>query len=231
MRWGNAGTAAVPAAPGVNISTGSVELRTTPAVPDIPAPSPEFTRFSNPDAPIEIEHPANWDAHQSGMAMTFVPSGGVVDRDDGAPSLRQGVVVNYYEPFEGDVERWNNSLERNYAPFEDRSRPRGLLEDATDDLVRQILIANSWLSAPTRSARPEQGDGMRGYSVKLRGRSPVTGELERVTVYTRALPDDHVIYMACVAGGRSAASVERACSRMMQSLRVNDGTLHRSLQR
>ena len=231
MRWRMPAAPAVPAAPQVNVAAGSVELRATPALPRLPAPSPEFTRFTNPDAPIEIEYPANWDAYQSGLAMSFVPSGGVVETEDGAPSLLQGMIVNYYEPFEGDVERWNRSLERNYAPFEDRSRPRGLLEDATDDLVRQIIDASTWLKAPVRSARPQQVDGMRGYAVRLRGRSPVTGEMEQVTVYTRALPDHHVLYLACVAGGRATASVERACNRMLQSLRINDATLHRSLQR
>ena len=231
MRWRMPATPAIPAAPQVNVSAGSVELRATPSLPRLPAPSPEFTRFTNPDAPIQIEHPSNWDAHFSGLAMSFVPSGGVVETEDGAASLLQGMVVNYYEPFEGDVERWNRSLERNYAPFEDRSRPRGILEDATDDLVRQIIDANTWLKAPTGSARPQQVDGMRGYSVRLQGRSPVTGEMERVTVYTRALPDDHVVYLACVAGGRTASSVERACTRMLQSLRISDSSLHRSLQR
>lgn len=230
MRW-SIPVVSLPAPPQVKVATGAIELRATPSLPNVPAPSPQFTRFSNPDAPIEIDHPANWDAHQYGMAMSFVPSGGVVEKEDGAPNLLQGMIINYYEPFEGDVERWNRSLERNYAPFEDRSRPRGVLEDATDDLVRQIIDANSWLKAPARSARLQQGDGMRGYSVRLRGRSPVTGEMERVTVYTRALPDDHVVYLACVAGGRTAASVERACTRMLQSLRINEEPLHRSLQR
>ena len=231
MRWRMPPTPVIPAPPRVNVSTGGVELRAAPSLPGVPAPSPEFTRFTNPDAPIEIDHPSNWDARYSGRAMSFVPSGGVVETEDGAASLLQGMVVNYYEPFEGDVERWNRSLERNYAPFQDRSRPRGILEDATDDLVRQIIDASAWLKAPAGSARAQQVDGMRGYSVRLRGRSPVTGEMERVTVYTRALPDDHVVYLACVAGGRATSSVERACTRMLQSLRINESPLHRSLQR
>jgi peptidase M48-like protein len=231
MRWRMPVVASLPAVPEMKVSTGAVELRATPAVPEMPAPSLQFMRFSKPDAPIEIDHPANWDAHQSGMAMSFVPSGGVVESEDGAPNLLQGMIVNYYEPFEGDVERWNKSLERNYAPFQDRSRPRGILEDATDDIVRQIIDANAWLKAPARSARPQEGDGMRGYAVRLSGRSPLTGKMERVTVYTRALPDDHVLYLACVAGGRTAASVERACTRMLVSLRVNEEPLHRAVQR
>lgn len=154
--------------------------------------------------------------------MSFAPDGGVLEREDGAPTLLQGLIVNHYAPFEDVVERWNNSLSRHYAPFEDRTRPRGALEDATDDLIRQILSVNTWLTASTGSARPEVVDGVRGYSVRLTGRSPVTGQPERVTVYTRVLPDDHVIYMACVAPGKRASSVEKACARMVQSMRVNE---------
>jgi hypothetical protein len=227
IRWHGAATSAAAAAPEVKTSTGTVEIRTTVAIPDIPAPSPEFTRFTDPDAVVTIDHPSNWDTYQSGAAMSFVPAGGVVEREDGAPSLVQGVIVNQYEPFEDDVERWNNSMTRHYAPFQDRSRPRGALEDATDDLVRQIMSASTWLTAPPRSARAEVVDGLRGYSVRLSGRSPITGKTERVTLYTRALPDDHIIYMACVAAGRAVSSVERACNRMVQSLRINDSSLHR----
>jgi Zn-dependent protease with chaperone function len=227
MRWHGGGMASTRAATEQHTSAGSVELRSTRVAPDIPAPSPQFTRFSSPDALVTIEYPSNWDPYHSGLAMSFAPSGGVIDGEDGAPNLRQGAIVNQYAPFEDDVGRWNNSLTRHYAPFADRSRPRGALEDATDDLVRQILDVYPWLSAPTGSARSELVDGMRGYSVRLSGRSPLTGEMERVTVYTTALPDDHVVYMACVAHGRTATTVERACARMIQSLRVNEAALNR----
>ena len=231
MRWYGGGTTTLAAAPVVQMSNGSVAARSTLPVPQIAAPSPQFTRFNDPDSTVTIDFPSNWDAHQTGAALSFVPAGGVIEREDGAPSLVQGVIVNQYEPFDDDVERWNSSLTRNYAPFEDRSRPRGALEDATDDIVRQILTANTWLTAPARSARPYVVDGIRGYAVRLSGRSPLTGEVERVTLYTRALPDDHIIYMACVAAGRAVSSVEKACSKMVQSLRVNDSSLHRQQQR
>jgi hypothetical protein len=220
MRW-QGGPAAAPQ-PEVNVSAGSVEVRYTPATPDVPAPSTQFTRFSDPDALVAIDHPTNWTAHRSGGAMSFVPSGAVVDSEEGAPSLLQGAVVNHYAPFEDDVERWNNSLTRHFAPFPDRSRPRGILEDATDDLVRQILDVNGYLRASTGSARAEVVDGLRGYSVRLSGRSPVTGEVQRVTVYTRMLPDEQVVYLACIAAGRTVTTVERACSRMAMSIRVNE---------
>lgn len=56
---------------------------------------------------------------------------------------------------------------------------------------------------------------------------PRQRDLEKVTVYTRVLPDDNVVYMACAAPGRRAAIVERACSRMVQSLHVTDAAVNR----
>jgi len=225
IRW--RGAAAASSAAEWNTATGTVVTPSAPVPFDAPAPSPRFTRFNHPDSLLTIEHPANWDAHASGFAVSFAPPGAVVERDNGQPNLLHGVIVNYYAPFEDAVERWNNSLTRNYAPFEDRTRPRGALEDATDDLVRQILSANTYLNAPIGSARSQVIDGARGYSVRLSGRSPVTGDVERVTVHTRALPGDQVIYMACIAPGRSANTVERTCARMLQSLRVNEAGANR----
>ena len=210
-----------------NAAAGTVEPEAKPVTHDVPAPSPRFSRFNHPDSMLAIDHPANWDAYPSGAAVSFAPAGGVIERTDGQPNLLQGVIVNYYAPFESDVDRWNNSLTRHFAPFDDRTRRRGILEDATDDLVRQILSANPYLNAPTGSARSEVVDGARGYSVRLSGRSPVTGDVEKVTVHTRALPGDQVIYMACIANGRNANTVERACARMVQSLRVTDAAANR----
>jgi len=225
VRW--IGRAGVPATLHWKTAAGVVAADTTPVIPDVPAPSSRFARYSHPDALLSIEHPDNWQAEASGFAISFAPPGGVIHRPGGEPNLVLGAVVNFYAAFESDVERWNNSLVNNYAPFLDRSRSRGLLEDATDDLVRQILSASPHLSAPMGSARAE---GSRGYSVRLSGRSPVTGEMERVTVYTRSLPDEHVVYLACIAPAKTATTVERACSKMIQSLRVNDAAAHRQQQ-
>ena len=222
VRW--IGRAAVPTTEHRKTSAGAVAADSVLVMPEIPAPSTRFTRYNHPDAFLSIDHPDNWQAEASGFAISFASPGGVVQRASGEPTLLLGAVVNFYAAFEGDVDRWNNSLVQHFAPFPDRTRSRGLLEDATDDLVRQILSASPHLSAPTGSARAE---GTRGYSVRLTGRSPVTGGMERVTVYTRSLPDEHVVYLACIAPLKTATAVERACSRMIQSLRVNDAAAHR----
>jgi len=223
VRWSGRGSVARPVSV-QKTSTGTVAVASKPVALDVPKPSRTYTRFTHPGSQLSIDHPSNWDAIRSGVAISFAPAGGVIEHGDGRPHLVYGVIVNYYAPFENDVERWNNSLTRHYAPFEDRTRPRGVLEDATDDLVRQILSSNSYLSTPTGSARASGSDG---YRVRLSGRSPVTGQTERVTLLTRALQNDQVVYLACVSPARGASAMERACGIMARSLRVNDAVANR----
>ena len=224
VRWSGWGSVARTPATEQKTSTGTVAVASKPVSVDVPKPSPKFARFTNPGSQLSIDHPSNWDASRSGGAMSFAPPGGLVERSDGQPHLAYGVIVNIYAPFEPDVERWNNSLKRHYAPFEDRRRPRGILEDATDDLVRQILSSNTYLSTPTGSARSSGSDG---YIVRLSGRSPVTGQTERVTLHTRALQDDQVVYVACVSPARDASEMDRTCTKMVRSLRMNEAVADR----
>lgn len=210
-------------------SAGSVEP-TQPLQVRVPPPSSRFVRFEQPNGFFTIEHPDNWRAAAStpGLAVSMAPDGGVTDMGNGQPVMVYGVIVNHYAPFDGETERRTQSLQRNYAPFEDRNSARGTLEDATDDLVRQILRTNSYLKAEVGSARAEQIDGAPAYSVILTGRSPTTGEEERVTTYTRALPDGHVIYALCIAPSRVYDTLDRTCTRMVRTLMINDEAAHRS---
>ena len=198
------------------------------AVVQVEPPSSRFLRFAQSDGFFTIDYPENWKAYQAGFAVSMAPDGGVVTAADGKQVMLYGVIVNHYAPFEGDSARWLGSLRHSYAPFEDRTRPRGTLEDGTDDLVRQIMSSNSYLSTQDASAQPEVIDGAQGFSVLLSGRSPVTGTDERVTVYTRALPDGHVIYAIFVVPETDYATVSRTFGRMLRTLSVNDEAAHRS---
>ncbi len=184
--------------------TRQVEVR-------VERPSSRFERFEQRNGLFTIEHPDNWQAHasDSGYAVSIAPEGGVVATANGQEALLYGVIVNHY------------------APFDNTDRGRGSLEDATDDLVRQIIRSNSYLRTQNDSPRPEQIDGASALSVTLSGRSPLTGEEERVTLFTRSLPDDHVIYALCIAPGRDYDSLARTFSQMMRTLRVNDEAAHR----
>jgi Zn-dependent protease with chaperone function len=222
------GVAAAPQSqPQYNTSPGSVALPGERVTVRVPAPSSRLTRFTHGSGFFRIDYPDNWRPYPSGMAVSIAPEGGVIETTNGPPHMLYGVIVNHYVPFNGDDDRWNQSLQRNYAPFEDRTKPpRGFLEDATDDLVRTMVASNEYLSAVSGSARAETIDGARGYSVLMTGRSPLTGEDERVTLYTRALPDNHVIYVLCITPRSVSTGMERACSNMIRTLQVNDGAAH-----
>ena len=202
------------------LSSGEVVARVDP-------PSSRFLRFEHPSGFFTIDYPDNWTAYPSGMAVSLAPEGGVITRNDGRQVLLYGVIINHYAPFAGAADRWSGSLQRSYVPFEDRTRPRSTLEDATDDLVSTLLSSNSYLSAEAGSAHAESIDGAPGFSVLLSGRSPVTGEEERVTVHTRGLPDGHVVYALLTVPGRGSDAMQATFAHMLRSLSINDAAAHR----
>jgi hypothetical protein len=190
----------------------------------VAAPSSRFQRFEPRNGLFTIDHPDNWRAFaaNSGYAVSMAPDGGVVDTGNGQQAMLYGVMVSHYAPFEGDTERQLESRQRSYAPFEDTDQWRGSLEDATDDLVRQIIRSNSYLRAQDGQARREQIDGASSFSVALSGRSPVTGQEERVTVVTRGLSDGHVIYALCIGPGSGYDGLARTFAQMLRTLDVNE---------
>jgi hypothetical protein len=189
------------------------ESRQYPAgAPDVSVEPPSgFRTYSHPAGFFEISVPEGWRVVEDtgGYGVTLAPQGGIVNSRDGTPILVCGVVVNHYVPF-------------------DESRLAGpvSLEDATRDLMGQILRANPHLEVQPASSRRGQLDGAPAISSSLAGRSPATGEEERVTLYTRSLADDHVLYALFVAPARTRA-VEDAFWRMVDSLRVDDRAAHR----
>jgi len=177
-------------------------------------PSSRFQRFEQRNGFFTIEYPDNWRAYasDSGYAVSIAPDGGIVDTGNGQQTMLYGVIVNHY------------------APFEDTDRGRGSLEDATDDLVRQIIRSNSYLRAQDGQARQEEIDGASSFSVVLSGRSPLTGQEERVTVVTRGLSDGHVLYALCIVPGSGYDSMARTFTHMLRTLNVDDDAAHRGTQ-
>jgi hypothetical protein len=130
--------------------------------------------------------------------------------------LVYGVVMNHYEPFSG-------------SPGDVFSRPvpgRGTLEQATNDLVNQLIEGNPHLRLVSNSTRRQTIDNARALSLVLGGRSPITGLDERVTVLTRELPDGHILYLLFVAPARDYSALSRTFQTMVASLRVNDNAYH-----
>ena len=93
--------------------------------------------------------------------------------------------------------------------------------------MRQVVRTNPTLSRVPESQRSDTIDGASVLSLVLSGRSVVTGEEERVTVFTRELADDHVVYALFIAPGQEYGQLEDTFARMMGSLSVTDVAEHR----
>jgi hypothetical protein len=184
----------------------------------IARPSTRMRSFRHRSGFFDIQYPDNWRVAEpsSGYGATFYPEGGAVRTSSGQDSLIYGVVINHYEAFAG-------------SPGDVFSRPvggRGTLEQATNDLVNQLIQGNPHLRVVRNSTRRQTIDNARALSVVLGGRSPVTGVDERVTVFTRELPDGHVIYALFVAPSQNYSALAQTFQSMVSSLRINDESYH-----
>ncbi len=187
----------------VEPNTGSVRAgRVT-----LEAPSPGLRTFRQRDGFFSIDYPENWRAYEPdrGYGAVIAPDGGIRVSGASSEGIVCAMVLNHYDPFESGG---------------------STLEEATEDVVSQVLRGNGYLRRQGRARRESVG-GTRGLAVELAGRSPVTGEAERVAVLTRALSDGHVLYALVVSPGAEASRFAAAFDRMVDSLRVDDRSAHR----
>ncbi len=163
------------------------------------------------DRIFQMEYPDNWRVYESknGYGVTVAPEGGIVQTQNGQPSIVVGTVVNHYVPFEGRYDNGQISL-----------------ADATEDLIQQISSSNPHLRISRGSKRQTEAGGQRTLAATLSGQSPVTGQEERVSVFTQELPDGHIIYALFIAPGRYYDELGDTMSRMISSLRVNERAEH-----
>ncbi len=202
------------------------------AEPNIDQPSSTYRRFQQSNGFFTMEYPDNWRVYSpdNGYGVTLAPEGGFVDAGNGdQPNLVYGVVVNHYDPFNNDDSDSSDRFVIGGKGFTDEGGriSRTSLAEATNDLVNQILRTNSHLKFVPDSQRVDQVDGASALSLVLSGRSPATGLEERVTVFTRELPDDHVIYALFIAPAQDYSALRRTFDRMISSLQVNDSAVHR----
>jgi hypothetical protein len=147
--------------------------------------------------------------------VTIAPAGGLVDEGGVEMELVSGVIINHYAPLADDIRD-----ERAYVDGDTS------LIHATNDLVAHILQINPTLDMVRNSERRNRIDGADSISVVLSGRSPVTRREERVTVFSREIPDDHVIYALFIAPEQDYRQLNETFNRMISSLRVDDSSAH-----
>ena len=185
-----------------------------PADIDIERPSRRFRTFEPRGGLFEVEYPDNWRTYESdnGSGVTIAPEGGITGDRQGEQGIVYGMIINRYDPFES----------ADGYPRRDERAGGADLEQATDDLVEQVLRTNTYLRRSSRSPRREEIDGRRALSLTLTGRSPLTGQDETVTVLTRELRRGDVIYSLLIAPSREYGDLEDTFDRMVESLRVNE---------
>jgi hypothetical protein len=76
------------------------------------------------------------------------------------------------------------------------------------------------------SERRNRLDGAPSLSVTLAGRSPITRQQERVTLFTREVADDHIVYVLFIAAERDYERLNETFNRMISSLRVDADAAH-----
>lgn len=177
----------------------------------VEAPSRELRTYTNRAGIYQLQYPANWRAYESGSTgVTLAPDGGAFERD-GRTVIVYGAIVNHYEPFRNEVRG---------------RRTATSLEAATEDLIQQIVQSSGYLRLARGSARRFRLAGGTGLGATLTGTSPDTGLQERVTVVTRQLADDHLVYVLFVTPERDARAHSAALNAMVESLRVDEDRRH-----
>ncbi len=200
---------------------GPVRRERRPEISEIEPPSSRLELFEQRNRFFRIRYPSNWQPLDSNenVGVTLVPEGGIVEGGGGENHVVYGIVVNRFDP----SDRFFGGRRTGDGPFSGRDQ----LERASNDLIQSLLQANDYLGLLRRSAQEEMIDGERALSIVLSGRSPVTGELESVTVVTRGLPDGKLIYLLFIAPERWYAELEQIMGSIVSSLSINDLALPR----
>jgi len=218
-----------------NSSTSSDSVARASDTQGIYPTSTQFRTFEQRRHFFTMDYPVNWEIYEpsNGQGVTIAPEGGFVDNGGQERDLTFGVIVNHYDPFnnEDTGDRFGGAYGYSqgfmsgsgYSSNVDNTQ----LARATNDLLREILSTNPNLRLVPDSQRNDRINGAPALSVVLAGRSPVTRKDERVTLFTRELADDHVIYALFIAPADAYEELRPTFDRMVSSLRVNDEAAHR----
>jgi beta-barrel assembly-enhancing protease len=192
----------------------------------VDGPSKGFLVFAQRDGLFQIGYPDNWHAYEAGQGygVIIAPEGGFVDAGGQEKDLISGVIVNHYDPLEDDASDRFSDGRGNGASVEGNSS----LALATNDLVAHILRTNPDMKLIRDSERRSSIDGAPSLSVVLSGRSPVTRQEERVTLFAREIPDEHVVYALFIAAQQDYERLNETFNRMISSLQVSDEAMHGS---
>jgi hypothetical protein len=194
-------------------ATAATRTRTTRAnggaTVSVPVPSNSYRTYTNENGLYRVSYPSNWQVYESnGPGVTIAPPGGA-GQVNGSNEIVYGAIINHYNPF-GNAPATNISL-----------------QSATQDLIAAVEQSSPYLRLASNSAqRLRLTNGATALAASLRGTDPATGVDERVTVVTRQLSDEHLLYMLFVTPERDAANYSNVLNTMVGSLQINNNQRH-----
>jgi beta-barrel assembly-enhancing protease len=225
--------ATAPAQKSTSLMNASRSMTRGADIQTVDRPSSQFQTFAQRRRFFTMDYPSNWRVYEpvSGSGVTIAPDGGFVDNGGEERDLIYGVIVNHYDPFNDDDagDRFAASYGSSQgflAGGDSRGGDRTQLARATNDLLAEILRTNPNLKMVPDSQRNDRINGEPALSLVLSGRSPVTRQEERVTLFTRELSDEHVIYALFIAPAADYDLLRPTFERMVSSLSVNDDAAH-----
>ena len=175
---------------------------------NIPAPSNSLRAYTSQSGLYRINYPSNWQVYQQGATgVTMGPPGGIGSAN-GNNEIIVGAIINHYDPFGG-----------NYTG-------NASIESATNDLLGALRQSSPYLQVVSGSAGRFRLAGGTAAGAVLRGVDPQTGIDERVTVVTRQLADEHLLYMLFITPERDAANYRDLLNAMVGSMQIDPNRRH-----
>ena len=209
--FGSSGSSSVQMAQGRR-TTNDPPMTSSSSIGRVEAPSSSWRKYTNESKAYQIAYPSNWRVYESsGFGVTFAPEGGVGNVGN-KTEVVYGAMINHYDPF--------GNASGTY--LRDTRSGSITLQDATNDLVSQIVQSSPHLRVINNSGQQLNLDGKTALGASLRGVNPNTRVNERVSVITRALPDGHVMYVVFVTPEQEASKYNTVLNSMLKSLNVDD---------
>jgi len=182
---------------------------------NVAAPSTALRSYTARSGLYRVSFPSNWQVYEEGSTgATIAPQGGIGEIN-GRTEVVYGAVINHYDPFNAQGQRYLRGGSSSIS-----------LDNATNDLLNQIVQQSPHLKVISGSAQRLNLDGGPAIAASLRGTNPNTGINERVTVVTRQLADEHLVYLLFVTPNRDASKYQSTLNAMIRSIDVNEGAHH-----
>lgn len=171
----------------------------------IPAPASSLRSYTSQSGLYRLGYPSNWQVYQQGSTgVTIGPPGGVSGSE-----IVVGAIINHYDPF-GNTSAFGNIS----------------AENATNDLLGALQQSSPYLRLVSGSEGRFRMAGGTAVGAIMRGVDPQTGIDERVTVVTRQLADEHLLYLLFITPERDAANYRPVLNAMVSSMQIDTQRRH-----